>query len=161
LEPGFNDYNANPYSRASLLEKSYQRANRAAGTSLASAGQLYSGSSQNAETYNREHSAQERSSLEGLYRQALQQNMDEGTAAFNQRQDEVNAALWKSIENASRAELEPEESPAGGGGGSGASNPLPAYLQGTPSTGTVKVKNNKTGKTETKKIAVGPGRKAK
>lgn len=153
LDAGFNDYKANPYSRAALLEQTYQRANRAAGNSLAAAGQLYSGASQNAETYNREHNGQERNALESLYRQSLQQNSDERTAALNEREAEKNAALWKSIELASNADLNTESDNKSNGGGSSPSggNPLPQYLQSAPN----KAKING------KKVAVGNAKKAK
>jgi hypothetical protein len=124
LDPGYNDYKANPYSRAALLEQTYQRANRATGTSLGAAGQLYSGASQNAETYNREHNSQERNSLESAYRRALQGVTEEEAGALTTREDEKQAAKWKAIELAGNAELEPEASPAGNsGGGPGSAGP--------------------------------------
>lgn len=116
LDEGFNDYKSNPYSRAALLEQTYQRAGRASGNSLAAAGQLYSGASQNAETYNREHNSQERNSLEQLYRSSLQQNEDEKTGAGNARNEEINNAGWKRLEALGNAELEPETTSSGGGG---------------------------------------------
>lgn len=145
LDQGFNDYKANPYSRAALLEQTYQRANRASGNSLASMGQLYSGASQNAETYNRENNSQERNALESTYRKALQGYTDEEAAAKATREEEKAAAKWKAIEAASNADLEPEAAPAGGGGG------------GTPAKqGGGVTKKNKQGK----KIGVSGARKA-
>lgn len=120
LDPGYNDYKANPYSRAALLEQTYRRANRASGNSLAAMGQLYSGASQNAETYNRENNAQERNALESTYRKALQGVNEEEAGALATREEEKAAARWKAIEAAANAELEPEAAPAApssGGGG--------------------------------------------
>lgn len=111
IDPGFNDYKANPYSRAALLEQSYRRANRASANSLASAGQLYSGASQNAESYNREDNARSRDELERLYRSALQQNSDEVLAAGDQRSGEISDAGWKRVEAAQNAPLEPVAPP--------------------------------------------------
>jgi DNA-binding transcriptional MerR regulator len=119
LDPGYNDYKANPYSRAALLEKTYQRSQRASGNSLAAAGQLYSGASQNAETYNREHKDQERNALEATYRKALQGVTEEETGALNTREEEKANAKWKAVEAAGNAPLEPDASPAGTGGGNG------------------------------------------
>lgn len=119
LDPGFNDYTANPYSRAALLEQSYKRADRSSGNSLAAAGQLYSGASQNAESYNREHDAQERNSLEATYRKALQGVGEEEAGALNTREEERAAAKWKAVEAAGSAELEPQTAPAGSGGNNG------------------------------------------
>lgn len=147
VDPGYNDYKANPYSRAAALEDAYQRSQRASANSLASSGQGYSGASQNAETYNREHDAQERDALEKAYRSALQQYGNEEAEAGDRKNEEDSAASWKRIENASGAELEPV-----GGGSSGA---LPAYLQKMPSRAVVKNEGKK------KKISVSKGRKAK
>lgn len=135
LDPGFNDFKANPYSRAALLEQSFQRANRASGNSLAASGQLYSGASQNAETYNREHDAQERNALEGTYRKALQGVNEEEAGALSTREEEKAAAKWKAVEAAGAAELEPTTAP-------GKTNPYAEQAGGVK----VKVTNKKTGK---------------
>src|ERR1700749_1508782 len=42
LDPGFNDFASNPYSRAAELEQSFQRKDRASQTSMGGAGHLYS-----------------------------------------------------------------------------------------------------------------------
>jgi len=158
LDPGYNDYKANPYSRAALLEQTYQRANRASGNSLAAGGQLYSGASQNAETYNREHNSQERNALEGSYRKALQGIVEEEAGAKATREEEKAAAKWKAIEAASNAELEPDASPAEGGGGGSKSNPYAEQAGGVKKKVKVKTGN---GKTKTTTIGVSGARKAK
>lgn len=154
LDNGFNDYKANPYSRAALLEKTYQRSQRASGNSLAASGQLYSGASQNAETYNREHNSQERNALEATYRKALQGVNEEEASALNSREEAKAAARWKAIEAASNAALEPDASPAGegsgGGGGSGGEQPGGVIK---------KITNKKTGKSKT--IGISGARKAR
>jgi hypothetical protein len=139
LDPGFNDYKANPYSRAALLEQTFQRANRASGNSLAAGGQLYSGASQNAETYNREHKGQETNALEGAYRKALQGVNEEEAGALTAREEEKANAKWKAIEAASAAELEPGTAPGGGGS---KSNPYAEQAGGVLK----KITNKKTGK---------------
>lgn len=150
LDPGFNDYKANPYSRAALLEKTYQRSQRASGNSLAAGGQLYSGASQNAETYNREHNSQERNALESTYRKALQGVNEEEAGALNTREEEKAAAKWKAVEAASNAELEPDASPAGA-----KSDPYAEQAGGVVK----KITNKKTGKTKT--VGISGARKAK
>lgn len=148
LDPGFNDYKANPYSRAALLEQSFQRANRASGNSLAAGGQLYSGASQNAETYNREHKGQETNSLESAYRKALQGVNEEEAGALTTREEEKGNAKWKAIEAAGNAELEPDTAPAG-------ANPYAEQSGGVK----VKVTNKKTGKS--KVIGISGAKKAR
>jgi hypothetical protein len=150
LDPGYNDYKANPYSRAALLEQTFQRANRAGTTSLGAAGQLYSGASQNAETYNREHNAQERNSLESAYRKALQGVTEEEAGALASREEEKAAAKWKGVEAASNAELESETAPA-----ATKANPYAEQAGGVK----VKVKNKKTGKSTV--IGINGARKAR
>jgi len=152
LDPGYNDYKANPYSRAALLEQTFQRANRASGNSLAAGGQLYSGASQNAETYNREHKGQETNALEGSYRKSLQGVNEEEAGALTNREEEKANAKWKAIEAASAAELEPDTAP--GGGGSQA-NPYAEQAGGVVK----KVKNKKTGKSTV--IGVNGAKKAR
>jgi hypothetical protein len=150
LDPGFNDYKANPYSRAALLEQSYKRADRSSGNSLAASGQLYSGASQNAESYNREHDLQERNALESTYRKALQGVNEEEAGALNEREEAKAAAKWKAVEAASAAELEPDTAPGGS-----QSNPYAEQAGGVLK----KVTNKKTGKS--KVIGISGARKAK
>jgi len=113
LDPGFNDLKANPYSRAAALEQAYRRNQRGSGTSLAAAGQLYSGASQNAETYNREHNAQDRDALEKVYRAALQDLTNQEVEAGDRRNAELSEAGWRRVEGASSAPLEPAPVPGG------------------------------------------------
>jgi hypothetical protein len=127
LTPGFNDYQSNPYSRAALLEQSYQRADRGSTNSYAASGQLYAGSLQNSLGVNRGNYGQGRDSLEKAYRDALQEITQKRLAAQNEENEEISNADWKRIEAAENAELEPETSPepsaSSGGGGKGKAKP--------------------------------------
>lgn len=112
LDTGFNDYQANPYSRAALLEQSFQRANRGSTNSYASSGQLYAGSLSNALTANRSSYGESRDSLEKTYRAALQEIEDRKTQARNDMNDEIAGAGWDRVSAASAADLQPDTSPA-------------------------------------------------
>lgn len=112
LDPGFNDYKANPYSRAALLEQSYLKANRGSITSYAAQGQLYAGSLSNALGANRSAYGQSRDSLEKAYRDALHEIDERRTNARNEMNDEIAQAGWDRVTAASGADLEPETSPA-------------------------------------------------
>lgn len=73
-----NDYGlgadaSNPYSRAKLLEQSYQQNQRGANTSYASQGQLYSGAYQNAKDYNARNYAVGQDRLQREYQGAKDQ----------------------------------------------------------------------------------------
>lgn len=113
LDPGFNDYKANPYSRAALLEQSYLKANRGSNTSYAAQGQLYAGSLSNALDANRSAYGQSRDSLEKAYRDALHEIDERRTNARNEMNDEIAQAGWDRVTSASGADLEPETSPEG------------------------------------------------
>jgi len=113
LDAGFNDYKTNPYSRASLLEQSYQRANRGSTNSYAAAGQLYAGSTQNALGYNRDAVGQERDQLQKSYSAALQGVSAERLAASDRKNEEINNAGWSRLERAEGEPLDPTTSPPG------------------------------------------------
>lgn len=133
IDAGYNDYQANPYSRAALLEQTFQRANRASQTSYGSAGQLYAGSLQNQMSYNRDNRGREDNAMQSAYQSALQDLIDAETTAGDLRNSEIGDAGWKRIEAASNADLEPV--PDGGKGKS----------KGNTGAGTYKVKGKKNG----------------
>lgn len=159
LEGPYADYATNPYSRASLLEQSYQRANRGTQNSSASSGQLYAGSNQNAQGYNRDSRDLEHNNLSSAYGKALAAIREEGTAAENLEREKISEAGWKRIEASENAELEPEEFSGGGGSGGGNKGTPNPYKENSV-TKKVKVKTNG-GKTKTTTIGVSGGKKAK
>lgn len=111
LDAGFNDYQTNPYSRAALLEQTYQRANRGTVNSYAAAGQLYAGSTQNELGYNRDSNSLGSNSLWKEHNAALQGIRDERAAASANQNAENNEAGWKRVERAGEAPLDPSTSP--------------------------------------------------
>jgi hypothetical protein len=119
LGDGYNDYKANPYSRAALLEQSYMKANRGTGNSYAAAGQLYAGSLSTAYDANRGARDQEHDSLEKQYRDALQGIRDEELNAKNEEIDAIDEAGWNRIQKAGEAPLDPDTAPESGGGSGG------------------------------------------
>jgi hypothetical protein len=123
LDSGFNDYKANPYSRAALLEQSYQNANR--GTMNSAGLQLYSGSTSNALGANRSTRDLNYNDLASAYREALGQITVGRTEAAEKKAEEEREAEWRRIEAAERSEPDAEASPApgGGGGSSGGGKP--------------------------------------
>lgn len=111
ISPGYNDYQANPWSRMALLEQQYQKANRGTTNSMAAAGQLYAGATSNALDSNRQFDAQERDSLEKTYRNKLQELSDQEAAAKANEGAELNEAGWKRLEAAERAPLDSSTAP--------------------------------------------------
>jgi len=117
LDPGFNDYKSNPYSRAALLEQSYQNANR--GTMNNAGLQLYSGSTSNALGANRGVYSQNRDELAKTYRDALGEITAGRTKAAEEKAEREREAEWERIAGAEGAELDPQTAPGGGGGKKG------------------------------------------
>lgn len=117
LAPGYNDYQSNPYSRAALLESSFQRANRGSLNSYAASGQLYAGSLSNALGGDRSSYDRNRDSLSKAYRDALQEIGDRETGAANDKGEAENEAYWRRVEGAEKEPLEPMEAPEPGGRG--------------------------------------------
>lgn len=117
LDPGFNDYKANPYSRAAALEAAYQNANR--GTTNSAGLQLYSGSTSNNLAGNRSTRDLNYNNLSNAYREALGEITHGRTEAAERKAEEEREAEWKRIEAAEAQEPEAESSPAGGGSGGG------------------------------------------
>lgn len=113
LDPGFNDYKSNPYSRAALLEQSYQAANR--GTMNSAGYQLYSGSTSNALYGNRARADENRDALAKAYRDALGEIKTARTQAAEEKAEREAEAEWERISAAEGAELDPDAAPAPGG----------------------------------------------
>lgn len=116
LDQGFNDYKTNPYSRAALLEQSYQNANK--GTMNSAGLQLYSGSTSNALGENRSTRDLNYNNLSNAYREALGEITRGRTEAAERRAEEEREAEWKRIEAAEASEPDAEAAPASGGSGS-------------------------------------------
>ena len=115
LDPGFNDYKSNPYSRAALLEQSYQNANR--GTINSAGLQLYSGSTSNALDANRGAYGRSRDELAKTYRDALGEISAGRAKAAQERAEAEREAEWDRIAAAESAEPEPEAAPSSSASG--------------------------------------------
>jgi hypothetical protein len=117
LDPGFNDYQSNPNSRAALLEQSFLTNNR--GTMNSAGNQLYSGSTSNRLAANRTNYGTSRDSLAKSYRDALGE-VSTGRAKAKETQDEeAREAYWNSVGEAEKSEPEAEAAPAAAGKGKG------------------------------------------
>lgn len=113
LDPGFNDYQSNPYSRAALLEESFKSANR--GTMNSAGLQLYSGSTSNRLGANRSAYGQSRDELAKAYRDALGEISAGRAKAAEEKAEREQEAAWER--NAAAEAVEPEAMAAPGGSG--------------------------------------------
>lgn len=111
LDPGYNDYKSNPYSRAALLEQHFQEGNR--GVMNNANLQLYSGSTGNRLTQNRQGYSQDRDSLMRAYRDALQEIQDKRLAAQEERGNQETEAGWDAVSAAEDAPLDSTQAPTG------------------------------------------------
>lgn len=116
LEPGYNDWKANPYSQAALLQ--HQHKVGESGVREGGQGnQLYSGATINNERNETRRNALAFNSLtESLHAEQAQWKEEE-RAAERQREQEEREAQEAAIERAAGAELEP--APTGGGSQTG------------------------------------------
>lgn len=113
LDPGFNDYQSNPNSRAALLEQTYLNHNRGI---MNSAGlQLYSGSTSNRLGNNRTAYGANRDQLAATYRDALGEIGANRTRAAEEKAETEQGAEWDRIGEAEKAPLDPEAAPGKGG----------------------------------------------
>jgi hypothetical protein len=124
IDPGFNDYATNPYSRAALLRKSYDTAARGSNTSYAARGQLYAGSLANAQGANRSNYDLGYDSLNKEYVSSLGELDQQEAEAKEAKENAILEAGWRRLEGLANEPLEPEAAPgaapdAGGGGGGG------------------------------------------
>ncbi|MGH2939564.1 MAG: hypothetical protein ACRDPE_15760 [Solirubrobacterales bacterium] len=115
LDSGFNDYKANPYSRAALLEKSYETANR--GTTNSAGIQLYSGSTSNRLGANRSTRDLNYNNLRGEYQNTLNELNAGRTRAAEAEHETEQEAYWNRIREAEEHEPVAEAAPADSGGG--------------------------------------------
>lgn len=117
LDRGFNDYKANPYSRAALLEQSYQNANR--GTVNSRGLQLYSGSTSNVLGSNRSTYDSNRDQLAKAYRDALGEISTGRAKSAQEKAEREREAESERITAAEAQEPDAEAAPPGEGGGGG------------------------------------------
>lgn len=112
LSPGFNDYKANPNSRAALLEESFRRGN--SGVINQAGLQLYSGSTSNRLAANRSSYGTKRDELMRAYQEALGEVNTGRTEAAQRRAEEEQQAYWDRVTATEGAPLDPEAAPAKG-----------------------------------------------
>lgn len=117
LDPGFNDFQSNPFSRAAQLERSFRRSNRGSMTSMGSAGHLYSGSLQNQLGYNRTNRDVEYNDLKTAYQNALADLQARERAAEDEMHGSESEAAWKRVEAAEREPLDTSTVAPGSGPG--------------------------------------------
>lgn len=111
MDPGFNDYANNPFSRAALLRQSFDSATRGTTNSYAAGGHLYSGALHNAQGANRSSYDQNYDSLNREYLTDLGDIDREGAQALEDREGKINDAGWQRLQTAQSQPLEPETSP--------------------------------------------------
>jgi hypothetical protein len=110
IDPGFNDYLANPNARAALLEQTFQRKNK--GTVNSSGLQLYSGSTSNRLNANRSNYGVARDELAKSYRDALGEITSGRTKAEQDLEGTEVDAGWDRVGEAEAAPLDPSTAPA-------------------------------------------------
>lgn len=96
------DIASNPYSRAALLQRSYNQNQRATTNTLASRGQLYAGSASNAFTANRANFAQAQDGLQREYAARLGQIQTRRQDAANTFSDANEVANRDAVNEASK-----------------------------------------------------------
>ena len=96
------DIASNPYSRAALLQRSYNQGQRASTNTLASRGQLYAGAASNAFTANRGNFAQAQDALQRDYQARLGQIQTRRQDASNALSDANEAANRDAVNEASK-----------------------------------------------------------
>lgn len=106
LAPGYNDYQANPFSRAALLQDAFKRGNRAI---TGSAGyQLYSGSTGNKLASNRRDYGQQRHELESEYQRELREIAERRAESREQREEDITDATYDRNVAAEETDLDPD-----------------------------------------------------
>jgi hypothetical protein len=113
LDSGFSDPASNPYSRATLLQRSYDNAKQ--GTLNSAGNQLYSGSYINHQNQNTFQFNRGRDELQKAYGAAHAQYIRERQEAQDAFNEEIAQAGWNRV-NAG-LESQPEPMPVSGGGG--------------------------------------------
>lgn len=112
LDPGFNDFSTNPYSKAAQLQRSYDQAKLSSVNSFAARGHLYSGALVGREEGNERNLNEGTNSLRNAYSQAQAQKVASELSAEEARNNTDNEAEWKAIQAANEAPLEAQTAPA-------------------------------------------------
>lgn len=116
------DIESNPYSRAALLQRNYERNQRASTNSMAAAGQLYAGSLSNARNFNRFNYDVSFDSMRKQYDAALAR-LNQQELQANTRYDDTTEAALRDAVNQGQEDERPEAweapPPQGQGGGAG------------------------------------------
>lgn len=105
LEGQWADAASNPYSRASLLQRSYDNAKR--GTTNSAGQNLYSGSFVNAQNSNTHQFNMGRDELQKAYAEANAGYIAERQGAMDQFNEALSGAAWDRVNAGLGAELEP------------------------------------------------------
>ena len=113
------DIASNPYSRAALLQRSYNQNQRASTNTLASRGQLYAGAASNAFNTNRFNFAQSQDALQKDYAARMAAIEARRQAASNALYDANEAANREAVDDASKLFPSTPENTAPGGDGYG------------------------------------------
>lgn len=98
------DAETNPYSRAALLQRNYERNQRASTNSMAAAGQLYSGSMSNARNFNRFNYDVGYDSMRKQYDAALARLNQQELEANTRYDDAIEAALRDAVNQGQKDE---------------------------------------------------------
>lgn len=108
---GFDNPLANPYSKAALLQRSFDQFNRGTVNSAAASGQLYSGSTQSALDTGLYNFGQDWNAAQSDYQNELRALTDKDVAAQNEYQEGVQAAEAKRLASALEQEIDPDAAP--------------------------------------------------
>lgn len=112
IAPGYNDATMNPYSRAALLQQTYERNKATTMNTYAGRGQLYAGSTQNAANYDLGQQGAGLDQLQKSYLGDMTSLAQQGVAAQRTLTEGTAAARAKALEDALNAPLDPTEAPA-------------------------------------------------
>ncbi len=108
FDPGFQ---ADPFSRARLLQQHYEQAQRGSVNSYAASGQLYSGALSEAQGLNRQSYLQNYDAERRAYQDALNKIAQERLAAQRTREEGISTAKARAIEDALKEPPDPTEAP--------------------------------------------------
>jgi hypothetical protein len=108
---GFDNPLANPYSRAAILQRSYNQANQGTLNSAAASGQLYSGSTQVGLDEGLFNFGQQYDASQREYQNALRGLTDKDLAAQNEYEEGVKGAEDKRLSDALATDVDPSTTP--------------------------------------------------
>ena len=109
---GFDNPLANPYSKAALLQRSYDQFNRGAVNSSAAQGQLYSGSTQDTLDAGMFDFGQQWNQGQQEYQTSLRSIVDKNLGANTEYNDTVQGADAKALADALAQGIDPAAAPA-------------------------------------------------